>query len=452
MAEKTIPYSQDAEVSLLGSILLDQSLMDQAAEAVRAEDFYLKRNQDIFQSMLALHEKQESIDHTTLSENLKSRGKYEESGGIEYFTELEYNTPFARNVKEYVKIIKEKALQRELIYSAQKIIQQTSEPTDDVMGLVEDAESMIFKLSQSEQKKDYEPIQTILMKTIEHIEFRSKNTDQLSGLTTGFKELDERTSGLQKSDLIIIAARPSMGKTAFALNLATNAALKEDAAVLIFSLEMSKEQLVQRILLSQAYVDSNKVRSGDIDQQKDWPDLLNAADRLYESKIYIDDTPGINLTEMRSKCRRKKAEGALDLIVIDYMQLMSGSGTSESRQNEISEISRGLKGLAREMECPVICLSQLARGPEARPNHRPMLSDLRESGSIEQDADVVMFLYRDAYYNKDEAVNPREAELDIAKQRNGPTGMMKLTWLGEYTKFTDPAPEYLDDMAPDAPF
>ena len=442
--ENRIPYSQEAEMSLLGSVLLDQSLLDGAVELISPEDFFITRNRDIFESMLALHEERSSIDHTTLAEELKSRGKFQEAGGAEYFTDLEFAAPIARNVKEYCGIIRNKSLTRQLIHSAQSIIAESSEENENAADLIESAEQKIFRLARGGQNTDFESIQNVLTATIDRIESISRNKGRLIGLTTGFKELDEKTAGLQKSDLIIIAARPSMGKTAFALNVVTNAALRGGASALIFSLEMSREQLVQRMLLSEAWVDSSKVRNGDLNGKEDWDSIMGAADLLYKTDIAIDDTPGITLAEMRSKCRRKKAEGNLDMIVIDYMQLMSGGKNSENRQNEISEISRGLKALAREMECPVICLSQLARGPESRPNHRPMLSDLRESGSIEQDADIVMFLYRDAYYNKEEAVNPFEAELDIAKQRNGPTGVIKLRWIGEITKFTDPAPEYME--------
>ncbi|MGI6108457.1 MAG: replicative DNA helicase [Eubacteriaceae bacterium] len=449
--ENKIPFSSDAEMSLLGSLLLDQSLLDTAIELVAPDDFYITRNKDIYESMLSLHETGQSIEQTTLAEALKNHGRFEESGGSDYFTDLELAAPMARNVKAYCQIIKDKSLARQLIYSAQNIIAESTGEYEDAHDLIENAEQKIFNLARGGQKNDFEPIGPILMATIEKFEEIGRNKGKLIGLTTGFKELDEKTSGLQKSDLIIIAARPSMGKTAFALNVATNAALRGKATVLIFSLEMSKEQLVQRMLLSEAWVDSNKVRNGELNNSDDWDSIMGAADMLYETNISIDDTAGISLSEMRSKCRRKKAEGSLDLIVIDYMQLMTGSKGSENRQNEISEISRGLKGLAREMECPVICLSQLARGPESRPNHRPMLSDLRESGSIEQDADVVMFLYRDSYYNKEEAENLYEAELDIAKQRNGPTGMIKLRWIGEITKFTDPAPEYMNDSQ-EAPF
>ena len=274
------------------------------------------------------------------------------------------------------------------------------------------------------------------------IETIQQNQGNLTGLTTGFSELDLYTSGLQRSDLIFVAARPSMGKTAFALNLAQNAALKENAAVAIFSLEMSKAQLVQRMLCAESLVDSNKIRTGELSPE-DWESISLGYSHLYNTNIFIDDTPGVTLSEVRSKCHRLKTEKGLDLILIDYLQLMSGRGKAENRQNEISEISRGLKGLAREMDCPLICLSQLSRAPDARTDHHPMLADLRESGSIEQDADVVMFLYRDYYYNKES--EPHIAELDIAKQRNGPTGRLKLAWLPEYTKFNDPAPDFYED-------
>ncbi len=442
MADKIAPQNSEAERSLLGSVLLHPDLLLDALDIVKSEDFYSEADQAIFQGMVNLHNKAVSIDLTTLSDALIKSGVDKEIAGIENLTRITLDAPLTYNVREYAKIVKDNALTRKLIHAAQEIIDESYSEHESSRELIDNAEAKIFALSQGSNRTSAAPIKEILVETLAHIQQISENHGKITGISTGFTELDSMTSGLQKSDLIIIAARPSMGKTAFALNIAIHAAVREKKSVMIFSLEMSKEQLVQRMLLSEALVDSNRVRTGDLNGAEDWEPIMMAANNIAETTVYIDDTVNINLTEMRSKCRRQKSQNGLDLIVIDYMQLMNGNGRNENRQNEISEISRGLKSLAREMECPVICLSQLARGPEARQDHRPMLSDLRESGSIEQDADVVMFLYRDAYYNKEEAVNPYEAELDIAKQRNGPTGRMKLSWIAEYTKFTDPAPQY----------
>lgn len=442
MADKIAPQNSEAERSLLGSVLLHPDLLLDALDIVKSEDFYSEADQAIFQGMVNLLNKAVSIDLTTLSDALIKSGVDKEIAGIENLTRITLDAPLTYNVREYAKIVKDNALTRKLIHAAQEIIDESYSEHESSRELIDNAEAKIFALSQGSNRTSAAPIKEILVETLAHIQQISENHGKITGISTGFTELDSMTSGLQKSDLIIIAARPSMGKTAFALNIAIHAAVREKKSVMIFSLEMSKEQLVQRMLLSEALVDSNRVRTGDLNGAEDWEPIMMAANNIAETTVYIDDTVNINLTEMRSKCRRQKSQNGLDLIVIDYMQLMNGNGRNENRQNEISEISRGLKSLAREMECPVICLSQLARGPEARQDHRPMLSDLRESGSIEQDADVVMFLYRDAYYNKEEAVNPYEAELDIAKQRNGPTGRMKLSWIAEYTKFTDPAPQY----------
>lgn len=439
---KTPPHNLEAEQSVLGAILLEESNIARAEEILSPDDFYSTAHAKIFETMLALHDERKPIDSVTLVNLLKNRGILEEVGGPGYIANLVAQVPLYTNYEEYCKIVQEKATIRALIDTATEILNESYGQYDDVEAVIESAEQGIFRVSQGKKRGDFVSIADTLGETMTQIEKIEKNKGKLTGLSTGFEELNYYTSGLQKSDLIFVAARPSMGKTAFALNLAQNAALKENASVAIFSLEMSRAQLVQRMLCAESLVDSNKIRKGELDAE-DWDSISMGYTRLFSAGIYIDDTPGVTLSEVRSKCRRMKSEKGLDLILIDYLQLMSGRGKAENRQNEISEISRGLKGLAREMDCPLICLSQLSRAPDSRPDHHPVLADLRESGSIEQDADVVMFLYREHYYNK--KAEPHIAELDIAKQRNGPTGRMKLAWLPEYTKFNDPAPDYYDD-------
>ena len=439
---KTPPHNLEAEQSVLGAILLEESNIARAEEILSPDDFYSTANARIFETMLALHDERKPIDSVTLVNLLKNRGILEEVGGPSYIANLVAQVPLYTNYEEYCKIVQEKSVIRELISTATEILNESYGQYDDVEAVIESAEQSIYRVSQGKKRGDFISIADTLGETMTQIELIEKNKGQLTGLNTGFEELNHYTSGLQRSDLIFVAARPSMGKTAFALNLAQNAALKENASVAIFSLEMSRAQLVQRMLCAEALVDSNKIRKGELSAE-DWDSISMGYTRLFNTGIYIDDTPGVTLSEVRSKCRRMKSEKGLDLILIDYLQLMTGRGKAENRQNEISEISRGLKGLAREMDCPLICLSQLSRAPDARPDHHPVLADLRESGSIEQDADVVMFLYRDHYYNKE--AEPHMAELDIAKQRNGPTGRLKLAWLPEYTKFNDPAPDYYDD-------
>lgn len=439
---KTPPHNLEAEQSVLGAILMEESNIARAEEIIAPDDFYSTANARIFECMLALHDERHAIDTVTLIEMLRKRGILEEIGGMTYIANLVDQVPMYTNYEEYCHIVQEKAVIRNLIDTATEILNESYGQYDNVESVIESAEQGIFRVSQGKKRGDFEPISETLGDTLTQIEAIQQNKGQLTGLTTGFAELDIYTSGLQRSDLIFVAARPSMGKTAFALNLAQNAAMKENASVAIFSLEMSKSQLVQRMLCAEALVDSNKIRTGELSPE-DWESISMGYSHLFNTSIYIDDTPGVTLSEVRSKCRRLKTEKGLNLILIDYLQLMSGRGKSENRQNEISEISRGLKSLAREMDCPLICLSQLSRAPDARTDHHPMLADLRESGSIEQDADVVMFLYRDYYYNKES--EPHIAELDIAKQRNGPTGRLKLAWLPEYTKFNDPAPGYYEE-------
>ena len=429
------PHSIEAEKSVLGAALLSKDALFDVVEVVKAEDFYDENHKEIFKAIMDLHRKSAPVDALTVAEELKKRNSLNMVGGRAYIASLSAGTPTTSNAMEYGKIVAEKAAIRKLIGTADDIVVKGYEGSMDAGQILDYAESGIFEISQKRQKGQYSHIKDVLLNNIEIIDKASKLDGGLTGVTTGFKYLDNMTSGLQKSDLIILAARPAMGKTAFALSLALNAAVKGKASVMIFSLEMSKEQLGQRLLSMESKVDMQTLKTGRL-ERRDWDDINIALDILSKANIHIDDTAGVNIMEMKSKCRRLKAEEGLDLVVIDYLQLMNPEGKSDSRTQEISVISRNLKLLARELDCPIIVLSQLSRAPEQRTDHRPMLSDLRESGSIEQDADIVIFLYRDEYYNEDtEAVG--EAEVIIAKQRSGPTGTVKVAWLDKLTKFVD---------------
>ncbi|MBQ3611977.1 MAG: replicative DNA helicase [Firmicutes bacterium] len=431
------PHSIEAEKSVLGAALLSKDALFDVVEVVRAEDFYDENHKEIFKAILDLHRKSAPVDALTVSEELKKRNSLNMVGGRAYIASLSAGTPTTSNAMEYGKIVAEKASIRRLIGTADDIVAKGYEGSMDAGQILDYAESGIFEISQKRQKGQYSHIKDVLLTNIEIIDKASKLDGGLTGVTTGFKYLDNMTSGLQRSDLIILAARPAMGKTAFALSLALNAAVKGKASVMVFSLEMSKEQLGQRLLSMESKVGMQALKTGKL-ERRDWDDINIALDILSKARIHIDDTAGINIMEMKSKCRRLKAEEGLDLVVIDYLQLMNPEGKSDSRTQEISVISRNLKLLARELDCPVLVLSQLSRAPEQRTDHRPMLSDLRESGSIEQDADIVIFLYRDEYYNEDtEAVG--ECEVIVAKQRSGPTGTVKVAWLDKLTKFVDSA-------------
>ena len=429
---KSSPQSIEAEKSVLGSMMIDKNVIAQAVEILSAEDFYRDAHKYIFKSIVEMYQRDEPIDEITLLEHLKSTDRLEKSGGISYITEIGSSVLTTANVKSYIKIVEDKATLRKLIDSSTKIIESCYNNQDDVEKVIDVAEQKIFDLAEKKSSSDFEPLSDILERGFEQIETLFNNKGEVTGVGSGFKDLDDLTSGFQKGDMILIAARPSMGKTTFALNIAEHAALREGKSVVIFSLEMSKEQLSYKLLCSEANVDMLKLRTGNL-EDKDWENIARASGPLSSAKIYIDDTAGVSIMEMRSKCRRLKIEYGIDLILIDYLQLMSGSG-EESRQQEVSEISRNIKAIAKEMQCPVIALSQLSRAPEQRADHRPMLSDLRESGSIEQDADLVMFLYRDEYYNK-ETEEKNVAECIIAKQRNGPVGNVKLAWIGQFSKF-----------------
>lgn len=432
------PHSMEAERSVLGASMLSEDALSDVVEVVRPEDFYDQNHKEIYEAILALHRKSAPVDVLTVSEELKNRNSLTMVGGRSYVASLSSSTPTTSNAQEYAKIVSEKAAVRRLIKTADDIVTKGYDGGLDANQMMEYAEQGIFEISQSRQKGKYTHIQEALLANIDAIDKASQMEGGLTGITTGFADIDAKTSGLQKSDLIILAARPAMGKTAFALSLARNAAVKGKASVLIFSMEMAKEQLSQRLLSMESKVELQKLKTGKL-ERRDWDDINVAMDILSNSNIHIDDTAGISIMEMKSKCRRLKAEKGLDLVIIDYLQLMNPEGKSDSRTQEISVISRNLKLLARELDCPVLVLSQLSRAPEQRTDHRPMLSDLRESGSIEQDADIVIFLYRDEYYNKETTEKPGECEVIIAKHRSGSTGTIDVSWIERYTQFKDKA-------------
>ena len=430
------PHDIEAEQAIIGSMLTDKDAVIAAVEVLQEQDFYREDNKIIYSAILNLYNRAEPIDIITLKSELKSMGKFEAVGGLEYIVQLPDKVPTTSNVEQYIKIVEEKSMLRALIKTADELITLGYDPTQEVEQVIDTAEKKIFQVMQKKNQKGYSSIKDILVDTFTQLEQLYNQKESITGVPTGFVDLDYRTSGLHNSDLILVAARPAMGKSAFALNIATNAAVRAKVPVAIFSLEMSKEQMTNRILCSEAMVDSAKVRTGKIDDDE-WAKLAATSGELSEAGIYIDDTPGITIGEIRSKCRKMKLEKNIGLVVIDYLQLVQGSNKKGgSREQEIAEISRSLKILAKEIDVPVIALSQLSRAPEQRIDHRPMLSDLRESGSIEQDADIVMFLYRDDYYNED-TEKKNIAEVIIAKHRSGATGTVELLWLANYTKFAN---------------
>ncbi|AWH79316.1 replicative DNA helicase [Clostridioides difficile] len=429
------PHSVESEQSILGSILLDKDAIITVTETIKPDDFYKEAHKIIYECMITLSNKGEPIDLITLTEELRKQGHLNDIGGISYITSLSTIVPTTSNVKYYADIVKEKSVLRKLIKASNEIINLGYSGATKIEDVLEQAEKSIFDISQEKTSDDFKSINLVLMDAYDMIEKLYTNKSDVTGITTGFKDLNKKINGLQRTDLILIAARPAMGKTAFSLNLVQNAALKGDASIAVFSLEMSKEQLVQRMLSSQSSVELKKIKTGTLNDN-DWPRIIDAMAVLSDAKIHIDDTPGIKISELRSKCRKLKIEKGLDLVLIDYLQLMEGEGNNESRQQEISKISRSLKILAKELNCPVVALSQLSRAPEQRADHRPMLSDLRESGAIEQDADIVMFLYRDEYYHAD-SESKNIGEVIIAKNRHGETGSVELVWLGEVQRFGD---------------
>lgn len=433
--KRILPHSIEAEQSVIGAMLMGREAILTASEMLTGDDFYQHQYGVIFDAIVELHNEGKPVDLITLQDRLREKDVPPEISSMEFVKDLMNAVPTSANVKYYATIVGEKAVLRRLIRLNEEISNECYLAKEKVEVILEETEKKMFELLQKRNTGDYIPIRQIVMNSLENIERASKTKGRVTGIPSGFTDLDGMTAGFQNSDFILVAARPSMGKTAFVLNIAQHMAVKKEKAVAIFSLEMSEEQLVNRMLSLESKVKANNIRVGDL-QDEEWAKLIEAAGILGDTKLIIDATPGISIAEMRSKCRKYKLEQGLDIIIIDYLQLMTGSGRSESRQQEISEISRSLKALARELNVPVIALSQLSRAVEQRTDHRPMLSDLRESGAIEQDADMVMFIYRDDYYNKD-SERQNIAEIIIAKQRNGSIGTVELVWLPEFTKFAN---------------
>ena len=439
---KIPPHNIEAEQAVLGSMLTDKDAVMLAVEKLKIDSFYREDNKLIFEAMINLYNNSQPIDLVTVKDELTSLGNFEKIGGFEYLVTLPDQVPTTANAQKYIDIVEEKWTLRQLIKTANEIIDLGYSASEEIDVIMAGAEKKIFDIIQNKNQKSYTPIKDVLIESFTKLEELYNQKSRITGVPTGFSDLDNKTAGLHGSDLILIAARPAMGKTAFALNIAAHAAIREKIPVAVFNLEMSKEQLVNRILCMEAMVDSNKVMTGKLEED-DWGKLAGVVGPISDAGIYIDDTPGISIMEIRTKCRKLKMEKDIGLIVIDYIQLIQGSGNrkNSSREQEIAEISRSLKILAKELNVPVIALSQLSRAVEQRPDHRPMLSDLRESGSIEQDADIVMFLYRDDYYNPD-TEEKDISEVIIAKHRAGSTGTVKLLWMGNYTKFVNLARNY----------
>lgn len=436
LLKRILPHSTEAEQSVIGAMIMDGEAIMTASEIICGDDFYSRQYGVVFDAMTELSDEGKPVDLVTLQDRLREKDVPPEVSSLEFIGNLVTAVPTSANIKYYANIVAEKSTLRKLIRLNEEIANTCYVGKESLDAILEDTEKRVFDLVQRRNTGEFVPIRQIVMNAMDQIERASKNDGNVTGIATGFIDLDYKTAGMQPADLILIAARPSMGKTAFVLNIAEYVAFKSNETVAIFSLEMSKEQLVNRLFSMESRVDSQKLRTGNLSDM-DWEKLIESAGVIGKSNLIIDDTPGINIPTLRSKCRKYKLEHNLKLIIIDYLQLMSGSGRgSDSRQQEISDISRSLKALARELKVPVVALSQLSRAVEQRPDHRPMLSDLRESGAIEQDADVVMFIYRDDYYNKD-TERKGISEIIIAKQRNGPIGTVELAWLPDYTKFAN---------------
>lgn len=437
LIKRVMPHSVEAEQSVVGAMLMDKDAILTASEIISGQDFYQTAYGVIFDSMVELFNEGKPVDLVTLQERLKEKDVPPEIASLEFVRDLLNAVPTSANVKYYAEIVSDKSMMRKLIKLNEEISNSCYAGKESLPAILETTEKSVFDLLQKRNTGEYVPIKQVVLNALDRIEKAAKSKGAVTGIPTGFIDLDYKLSGLQPSDLILVAARPSMGKTAFVLNIAQYVAFKKDKGVAIFSLEMSKEQLVNRLFALESQVDSQALRTGNL-KDSDWEKLIEGAGIIGKSNLIIDDTPGISVSELRSKCRKYKLEHDIQLIIIDYLQLMTGSvgRRSESRQQEISEISRSLKALARELNVPVVALSQLSRAVESRPDKHPMLSDLRESGAIEQDADVVMFIYRDEYYNKD-SEKKKQAEIIIAKQRNGPIGTVDLAWLADYTKFAN---------------
>ena len=438
--KRVLPHSIEAEQSVIGSMMLDREAIVVASEMILGDDFYHKQYGIVFDTIVELHEEGRPVDVVTLQDRLKEKDVPGEVSSLEFIRDILTEVPTSANIKSYARIVAEKSTLRKMIRLNEDIANQCYGGKESIEVILEEAEKRIFELVQNRNSGEFVPIRQVVMNALETTEAASKNSGRVTGIATGFLDLDYKTSGMQPADLVLIAARPSMGKTAFVLNIAQYVAFRLKEAVAIFSLEMSKEQLVNRMFSLESNVDAQNLRNGTLNDEE-WEKLIESAGVIGKSKLIIDDTAGISISELRSKCRKFKLEHDIKMIIIDYLQLMSGSGRSESRQQEISEISRSLKKLARELNVPVLALSQLSRAVEQRPDHRPMMSDLRESGAIEQDADVVMFIYRDDYYNKD-SEKKGISEIIIGKQRNGPIGTVELVWLPEYTKFANKERDY----------
>ena len=435
LIKRVLPHSIEAEQSVIGSMLMDREAVIAASEIITGSDFYQQQYGIMFDAMVELFNEGKPVDLVTLQDRLKEKDVPPEVSSLDFVRDIITIVPTSANVKSYATIVSEKAVLRRLIKTTEEIANTCYAGKEPLENILADTEKSIFDLLQNKGGQEFVPIKQVAINVLEKIEDAYKNQGTVTGIPSGFIDLDYKLSGFQPSDFILIAARPSMGKTAFVLNVVDYVSVRKNLPCMVFSLEMSKEQLVNRLLAMESHVDSQNMRTGNL-KDEDWTKLVEGADIIGKSNLIIDDTPGISIAEMRSKCRKYKLEHNLGIIMIDYLQLMSGSGKSDSRQQEISDISRSLKALARELNVPVVSLSQLSRAVESRPDKRPMLSDLRESGAIEQDADVVMFIYRDEYYNKDSEFK-KQAEIIIAKQRNGPVGTVNLAWLGEYTKFAN---------------
>ena len=435
LLKRVLHHIIEAEQSVIGCMILSREAITVAADMLQEEDFYNRQYGVVFQSIVELYDAGKSVDLVTLQNKLREKDVPPEVSSLEFVRDLMLMVQTVTHISDYVRIVSEKATMRRLIKACEEIAGSCYVGKEELGPILEDAEKSIFNIVQRRDTGDYTPIRQVVLSAMERIEKASKNKGNVTGVATGFLDLDYKTAGMQPADLILVAARPSMGKTALVLNIAQYVAFKSDLPLAVFSLEMSREQLVNRLFSLESRVDSQHIRTGNL-SDREWEDLIDGAGVVGRSKLIIDDTPGISVPELRSKCRKFKLEHNIQMVIIDYLQLMSGSGRTDSRQQEVSEISRALKALARELNVPVIALSQLSRAVEQRPDHRPMLSDLRESGAIEQDADVVMFIYRDDYYNKD-SDKKGVAEIIIAKQRNGPIGTVELAWLPDYTKFVN---------------
>ena len=447
---KSFPQNLDAERAVLGGVIIENEAIGRVLEQIRPEDFYREAHRKIFAVMVELYQDSAPIDLVTVSDALSANNQLEEIGGLAFLSSLPDSVPVTTNLASYARIIREKAVLRRLLEAATDISERVLESEGSFRELLDFAEKSIFDISEFKASQAFTPVGKILESTFAHIQQLYERKESITGLPTGLVGIDRMLAGLQPSDLIIVAARPSMGKTAFALNICQHVALHGHVPAAIFSLEMSKEQLVLRLLTSEAKVDASKVRTGMLNDD-DWQKLVTGAEHLYEAPIYIDDTPGITIHELRAKVRHLRAEHDIGLVVVDYLQLMSGSGRVNSREQEISEISRGLKAIAKELKLPVVALSQLNRSLESRTDKRPLMSDLRESGAIEQDADVIMFIYREVVYHRKETEEEldeelkRKAEIIIGKQRNGPTGTVRLVFLGEYSSFVNPVDEFREE-------